>query len=91
MLQKCCKIKGMQHSLWVDTLIPPLQWDEFFLKAWSWLAGGLFQGYVQFKMKFDPVQYENKVKTIEGIHSLNLLGENNIEHVKKHPRRITCQ
>jgi hypothetical protein len=64
-------------------MIPPLQWDEFFLKAWSWLRGGPLQGYVQFKMKCDLVQHENKVETIEGIHSLNLLGENNPERVKK--------
>jgi hypothetical protein len=32
-------------------------------------------------MKCDPVQYENKVETIEGIHSLNLMGENSLEHV----------
>jgi hypothetical protein len=29
------------------------------------------------------MQYENKVETIEGIHLLNLLGENNPKGVKK--------
>jgi hypothetical protein len=29
------------------------------------------------------MQYENKVGTIEGIHSLNLQGENNLEGVQK--------
>jgi hypothetical protein len=43
----------------------------------------LFQGYVQFEKKCDLVQYDNKVKTTKGIHSLNLLGENNLECVKK--------
>jgi hypothetical protein len=33
----------------------------------------------------DPVQYENKVETTEGIHSLNLLGENSHEGVQKPP------
>jgi hypothetical protein len=64
-------------------MIPPLQWDEFFLKDWSWLGGGLFQGYVQFEMKCDLVQYEKKVETTEGIHSLNLMGENSLERVLK--------
>jgi hypothetical protein len=31
----------------------------------------------------DPVQYENKVETIEEIHSLNLQGENSFESVQK--------
>jgi hypothetical protein len=29
------------------------------------------------------MQYENKVRTIKGIHSLNLQGENNFEGVQK--------
>jgi len=64
-------------------MIAPLQWDEFFFKVWSWLKGGPLQSYVQFEMKCDLMQYENKVETIEGIHLLNLLGENNLECVKK--------
>jgi hypothetical protein len=31
----------------------------------------------------DHVEYENKVEKIEGIHSLNLLGESNFESVQK--------
>jgi hypothetical protein len=44
----------------------------------------------------DPLQYENKVKTIKRIHSLNLLGENNLEGVKKSSQKdhllinVTC-
>jgi hypothetical protein len=34
-------------------------------------------------MECDHVQYENKVETIERIHSLNLLGENSFENVQK--------
>jgi hypothetical protein len=34
-------------------------------------------------VKCDLVQYGNKVETIEGIHLLNLLDENNFERVKK--------
>ncbi len=30
-----------------------------------------------------PMQYENKVETTKGIHSLNLQGENNPEGVQK--------
>jgi hypothetical protein len=29
------------------------------------------------------MQYENKIRTIEGIHLLNLQGENNLEGVQK--------
>ncbi len=29
------------------------------------------------------MQYENKVRTIEGIHLLNFQGENNLENVQK--------
>jgi hypothetical protein len=31
----------------------------------------------------DLMQYENKVRTIEGIHLLNFQGENNLENVQK--------
>ncbi len=34
------------------------------------------------------MRYENKVETNVGIHSLNLLGEKNLEGVQKNPRRI---
>jgi len=53
-------------------MFTPLQWDELHLKAWSWLRGGLLQGRVQFGVECDHVQYENKVGTTKGIHSLNL-------------------
>jgi hypothetical protein len=49
-----------------------LQWDELHLKVWSWLKGRLLQGHAQFGVECDPMQYENKVGTIEGIHLLNL-------------------
>jgi hypothetical protein len=38
---------------------------------------------MQFGVECDPMQYENKVETIEGIHSLNLQSENNLEVVQK--------
>jgi hypothetical protein len=38
---------------------------------------------MQFGVDCDPIQYENKVGTIKGIHLLNLQGENNIEGVQK--------
>jgi len=38
---------------------------------------------MQFKVECDHVRYENKIKKIEGIHSLNLLGENNPKDVQK--------
>jgi hypothetical protein len=60
-------------------MLPPWQWDKFHLKVWSWLRGELFQGYVQFDMGCDLVQYGNKVETIAGIHLQNLLGENNLK------------
>ncbi len=34
-------------------------------------------------MECDPMWYEYKVETIEGIHSLNLLGENNPNNIQK--------
>jgi len=64
-------------------MFPPPQWDELHLKAWSWLKGGPLQGHVQFGVECGPVQYENKVGTIKGIHLLNLQGENNSEGVQK--------
>ncbi len=68
-------------------MFPPLQWDEFHLKAWSWLRGGLFQGHLQFGVECDHMRYENKVGTIERIHLLNLQGENNFESVQKPSRK----
>jgi hypothetical protein len=38
---------------------------------------------MQFKVEWDFKGYENKVETIEGIHSLNLLNENNLEGAPK--------
>ncbi len=43
---------------------------------------------MQFKVECDPMRYDNEVETIEIIHSLNRLGENNFEGVKK---PSTCQ
>jgi hypothetical protein len=64
-------------------MFPPQQWDELHLRAWSWKKGEPFQGYVQFDVGCDLVQYGNKVETIVGMHSQNLLGENNLEGVQK--------
>jgi hypothetical protein len=64
-------------------MFTPLQWDKLHLKAWSWLRGGLLQGCVQFGVECDHVQYENKVGTTKGIHSLNLQGENSPKGVQK--------
>jgi hypothetical protein len=36
------------------------------------------------------VQYENKVGTIEGIHSLNFQGEIVLNVFKNHHRKTTC-
>jgi hypothetical protein len=47
------------------------------------LKGESLQRHVQFQVKCGHVQYENKVETTEGIHSLNLQGENNPEGVQK--------
>jgi len=63
-------------------VFPSLQWNEFHLKAWSWLKDGSFQGHVQFEVDCDLMWYENKVETIERIHSLNFLGENSPKAVK---------
>ncbi len=38
---------------------------------------------MQSEVECEHVQCENKVETIEGIHSLNLLGENSPEGVQK--------
>ncbi len=64
-------------------MFPPLQWDELHLKDWSWLKGEPIQGRVQFGVECDYMQYENKVGTIEGIHLLNLQGDNSFEGVQK--------
>ncbi len=42
------------------------------MKVWSRLKGELLQAHVQFGVECDLVQYENKVGTTKGIHSLNL-------------------
>jgi hypothetical protein len=75
--KKFCRIEGIKRDLWINTMFPPLQWAELYLKAWSWLRIGLFQGYVQFGVECDPMQYDNKIWTTKGIHLLNLQGENN--------------
>jgi hypothetical protein len=72
-------------------MFPLWQWDELHLKVWSWLKGGPSQGYVQFDMECDLVQYESKIEIIMGIHLQNLLGENNLKVFKDHPRRTTCK
>jgi len=51
---------------------------NFHLRFWSWLKGELPQGYMQFDVECDLMRYESKVETIVGIHSQNLLGENNL-------------
>jgi hypothetical protein len=56
-------------------MFPLQQWDKFHLKAWSWFKRGSPQGYVQFDMKCDLKQYENKVEIIVGIYSQSFLGE----------------
>jgi hypothetical protein len=71
-LEKFHKIEDIKHNFQVDTMIPPLQWDEFHLKVWSWLRGKPLQGRMQFAMECDPVQYENKVVPTKGIYLLNL-------------------
>jgi hypothetical protein len=38
---------------------------------------------MQFEVECDPKRYENKIEPIEGIHSLNLFGENNLFGVQK--------
>jgi hypothetical protein len=50
-------------------MFPPLQWDELHMMAWSWLKDELLQGHVQFGVECGLVQYENKIRIIEGIHS----------------------
>ncbi len=52
------------------------------MKAWSSLRGGLLQRHVQFGVECGPMQYENKVGTIKGIHLLNLQGENSPKDVQ---------
>jgi hypothetical protein len=64
-------------------MFPALQWDKFHLKVWSWLKGRSFQGHVNFGVECGLMQYENKVGTTKGIHSLNFHGENSFEGVQK--------
>jgi hypothetical protein len=53
------------------------QWNESHLKAWSLLKGVLPQGYVQFNVECDLVQYGSKIEIIVEIHLRYLLGKNN--------------
>jgi hypothetical protein len=64
-------------------MLPPWQWDKLRLKVWSWLKGKPFQGYVQFNVGCDLIQYGNKVETIVGIHLQKNSGENSFEGVQK--------
>jgi hypothetical protein len=64
-------------------MFPPLQWDKFHQKFWSWLKGKPFQRHVQFRVECDPMQYENKVEAIKTIHSLNHLGDISPKGVQK--------
>jgi hypothetical protein len=82
-LQKHHKIEGIKHDLWINTTFPLWQWDELYLKAWLWLKSELPQGYMQFNVECDFMQYDNKVETIVRIHFWNLLGENNFGSVQK--------
>jgi hypothetical protein len=72
-------------------MFPLRQWDKFHLKVWSWLRGGLPQGYVQFNMECDLVRYENKVETIMRIHHGILWVKANLKVFKDHPKRTTCR
>jgi hypothetical protein len=38
---------------------------------------------MQFEVEWNPKRYENKVETIERIHSLNIFGESNLEGAQK--------
>jgi len=40
------------------------------------------QGYVQFNVECDIMQYDSKVETIVGIHLQNLLGKNSFKVVQ---------
>ncbi len=53
------------------------------MRPWSWFKSRLPQGHVEFNVEYDLMQYENKVETIMGIHSWNLLNENNFRSVQK--------
>jgi len=61
------------------------------LRAWSWLKGKPFQGYVQFDVRCNLVQYGNKVEIIVGIHLQNLMGENNRKGVQKPSQKDRLQ
>ncbi len=82
-LQKHHKIEGIKHDLWINTTFSLWQWDELYLKAWLWLKSELPQGYMQFNVECDFMQYDNKVETIVRIHLRNLLGENNFGSVQR--------
>jgi len=71
-------------------MLPSLQWDKHHLKAWSWLTCESLQKHMQFGVECDPMKYENKVGTTEGVHSLNLQGENSFKDVQNHPKTTIC-
>jgi hypothetical protein len=51
---------------------------------------------MQFEVECDPMRYENKVETIEGIHTLNLKDKDNLKGVQKTSQKdhllinVTC-
>jgi hypothetical protein len=67
-------------------MFPPLQWDKFHLKVWSWLIGKPLQIHMQFEMEYDLVRYENKDETTNGIHSLNFQMKIILKVLKTHPK-----
>jgi len=59
----------LKHGLWIDTMFLPLQWDEFHMKAWSWLKGGPLQGHVQFGVECGLCNMKTKLEQLrESIH-----------------------
>jgi hypothetical protein len=52
--------------------VSPIAMGRIPLEGLSWLRGESLQGHVQFGVECGPVQYENKIGTTKGIHSLNL-------------------
>lgn len=65
--------------------------DEFVLKVWSWLKGGLLQGHVQFNMECDLVQYEKKVEIV--VKSTRKIFWEKIisKEFKNHPKKTICK
>jgi hypothetical protein len=64
MCYKGVTIENIRCNLWINIMFPPLQWDEFHLKAWSRLKGGPLQGHMQLKVECELEWYEIKVETI---------------------------